>query len=309
MGKFILLFIMVLTTGIAAQGLNDTEKQINIAADLAKSGLQEKAKTTLIPLLHDGIDTLLDSRIRFLLGAICFEEQNLKCWAYHWRIIIEEYPNSEEATIAKEVDAIWSFTDQALIESGIKDLEFRQALDISRKFWTYRPPDWKMRWDDVKDIELALQYIDILLERYDDPEKRAVLFYDKFLIMFGCNEANYGLNHIELPPSKYHNEYEQRIRYYRQLRDSCVSLSDSLLELSSLNIYYVKTQFLLGILNSGTKFLSSKIKLKAEATIYFKNILAATEGEITNPYRLFASIWLGEYYKKDKTFIDGDNDK
>ena len=64
----------------------------------------------------------------------------------------------------------------------------------------------------------------------------------------------------------------------------------------------------MGIMTSGTRFLSSKIKLKKEATIFFKNVLAATEGDITNPYRIFASIWLGDYYKGDKSFIDDENE-
>lgn len=154
-----------------------------------------------------------------------------------------------------------------------------------------------MNWRDVKDVRLAMQYIDILLERYDDPAKRVILLYDKFLMLIGCCEEDYGMMNV---PDRYGQM--DGSRYLKRSK----AVSDSLADIQGGELYYIKSQFLLGIIHSGTKFLSSKIKLKEGATIYFKNVLAATEGDITNPYRLFASIWLGDYYKNDKSFIDGD---
>jgi len=295
MRKFAIILLLMPTFLIAQESV-DTETQINIAADFAKSGLEEKAKTILVPLLHDGQDTLLNPRIRLLLGTICFQEKNYDCWSYHWTSLLYDYPNSEEASIVKEVQAIFSFSRYELAEHKYEALEFEIAHDISRRFWTYKPPDWKMSWKDVKDAKLALQYIDILMNRYTDPSKRAILLYDKFLIMIGCNDEKFGM--------KYSNNSYSRTKQSWFL-EQCKAISDTLANMRGGELYYVKSQFLLGIMHSGEKFLSSKIKIKEEATIYFKNVLVATDGDITNPYRLFASIWLGEYYKDDKSFIDG----
>jgi len=51
-------------------------------------------------------------------------------------------------------------------------------------------------------------------------------------------------------------------------------------------------------LKSGSKFLSSDIKLKKEAVPFFENVLEATKDDLTNPYKIFSSLWLSEYYNK-----------
>lgn len=73
-----------------------------------------------------------------------------------------------------------------------------------------------------------------------------------------------------------------------------IAISESLRSLVVGNPLYVRTQFLIGVSLSGSMPYSSKLKVTPESKPFFENVVAATEGEETNFYRLFAMKWLSE---------------
>ncbi|MEW5924960.1 MAG: hypothetical protein AB1746_13330 [Candidatus Zixiibacteriota bacterium] len=284
---------------IAAQSNVNTEKEIEISLDYARSGLVEDAKRGLIALLHDDMDNNLNAKIRYALGTICFYENDLNCLTYHWEIIIREFPNSPEAEVIKQInDAFGFFIDESL-HKYYDDINFENELETSRKFWEYIKPDYKMSWETIRDPNIALEFLKNLSVKYEnDNSKRAILLYEQFRIYSGqcANWSNLYSSEYKSSPSQYKNEDKEKSR----LIDIAILKSDSLKYIGGAKSYYIRSQFYLGVLKSGSKFLSSEIKLKKEAIPFFENVLEATAEDFTNPYKIFASLWLSEYYKKNE---------
>lgn len=85
-----------------------------------------------------------------------------------------------------------------------------------------------------------------------------------------------------------------RIKAKSYFLSQAIAISDSLKELGIGKPFYVRTQYVLGVSLSGSKLYSSKIKVTSESKVFFENVIAATEGDETNLYRLFALKWLSD---------------
>ncbi|RKX21368.1 MAG: hypothetical protein DRP45_12395 [Candidatus Zixiibacteriota bacterium] len=286
---YIILTISIVVCFAARSNATYTESEIALATDYAMSGLHEEAKQVLIPLLHDSLEVNLDPRIRYILGSIClFEEENIGCADYHWNRVLIETPNAPVADAIRDIKRAHDFFHSATIRRWTEDILFDDEVSTFFRFWTYKPPDWKMKWDDLKDARVALGYLGILLTRHPQDDKRAHLLWYKFLLHAGYNEEGFGYMHR--PQVKEYNKENRHLLV-------CEAISDSLHQIPTTEDYYVRTQFLMGVMTSGSKFLSSKLKVNKKSAKYFEQVIECTEGQITNPYRIFASMWLREYNK------------
>lgn len=187
--------LMIFPHHSKGQTSDSTNQKIQMAIDYAKSGLREDAKKMLINLIYEQRDGNKIANIRFALGSICFEEENYDCSNYHWSKVLLEYPNSAEAQAIQDILSNYEFFSSIIVHGMSQDFAFLQELQTSRRFWTYKPLDYKMDWKALKDSALALAYLNSLLEKYSgDDTKRAILLFDKFLIFAGCNEEGLGMN-------------------------------------------------------------------------------------------------------------------
>lgn len=188
-----LILVLSLFSGASGVTPEELSDQIEMAIDYSKTGLTEEAKRILIPLLYEPEAQASIPELRYLLGAICFfDEQDGDCGLYHWNILIADHPNAEEAEAVKAILHTRSFFASELMNNVQEDYVFIDELALSRRFWIYKSPDWKMKWDDIESVELALAYIDSMVIKYSSPMKKAVLWYDKFLILTGFNSNGYG---------------------------------------------------------------------------------------------------------------------
>jgi len=291
---FVIVFLLNIQIPVRAQETINTEKKIQNAIDLVASGLTEDGKSFLIHLLHDDIDNEFNMNIRLVLSAICYQEEDFDCVMYHWDKIINEAPESKEAKTVRDLKSHFEFFASTSINAWNKDIGFLNELLTSRRFWTYQSPDYKMKWEDLKDPYLAIEYINNLITKYEsDSPKLVILLFEKFLLTAGYNMEDYGFLSTKVISDK--NERKRLKDFYLQ---SCIEISKVLKDIPGGESFYIHSQFLLGVMTSGHKFLSSKIKLNEQSAFFFHNVLKATEGDLTNPYRIFSSIWLEEYYKK-----------
>jgi hypothetical protein len=264
-----------------------TEGQISFALDYAMSGLTKEAKETLVPLLHDDRDTNFNSKVRYFIGSICFFlEEDTTCSEYYWRRILDDEPNGPEADAVRGFLRNREFLASQAAMATEEDWRFTDDLRTARKFWSYKTPDYKINPEDLLDEDLAMDYYDMLLARYQNPRKRAILLFDKFFTLAGFNNDGYGF--LKYKGAKYPQEIRKKQYYWA----ACNSISDSLKDILGANDYYVHSQFLLGVLSSGTKFLSSAIKLNDESAKYFESVMKSTEGDDTSLFRIFAAVWL-----------------
>jgi hypothetical protein len=292
----VLLSIFIIFSNLSkAQSTTSTQNQISIAIDYAKSGLSEKGKEILLPLMYDGIDDSLNAKIRYSLGVICFDEQDYNCVRYHWQRIILDYPNSPEAEIIKEIVSISKFLwDSASIATAF-DFQFEHEYRTSRLFWSIDSPDYKMNEKELRNPQLALEYIQFLINKYpDDNRKKAILLYDKFLIYAGYNNEGFGFKNVNPQPDL--SDKKEKKEFY----EKCMAISDSLALIDKSGDYYIDSQFLLGLMASSKRFLSAEIKVNTESAKFFENVMNATKGQNTNLYRIFASLWLKKYYDQQK---------
>lgn len=279
------------TLFVASSVSSSTSDEINKAIDYAKSGLVEEAKTRLIDLSYEETDSTYHPRIWYVLGSICFEQENYDGAYFHWGKVQKLAPNSPEADAIRDIKASHEFFATSWSEKTVADLQFINEWQMSRRLWSYEAADWKMNWNEIQDIALAQDFLDVLLGKYTTGDKRALLLFDKFLIFAGYNSDKFGFSHMSITDAE-----------NRPTRDSllavCEAISDTLHLIDGANFLYVRSQFLLGILNSPAAFLSSKLRLNNMSVPYFENVMAATSGEMANPYRIFASLWLRDYYSK-----------
>jgi len=186
----LLVIIIICPLTLSSQIIVDTEKEIQISLDYARSGLVEDGKKNLISLLHDELDNNLNSKIRYTLGTICFYENDTDCLSYHWGIVLRDSPNSPEAVAIKEINNTFDFFLHVSQQKWHDDFNFANELETSRRFWTYIQPDYKMKWESIKDPYIALEYLKNLSIKYEnDSQKRAMLLFDKFRIYSGqCDD-------------------------------------------------------------------------------------------------------------------------
>ena len=60
--------------------------------------------------------------------------------------------------------------------------------------------------------------------------------------------------------------------------------------------YYILTQFRLGLEEAKVRRLTGAVKLRKGSVEFFENVMRATRGEITNPYRIYSYLWLRDFY-------------
>jgi hypothetical protein len=283
--------------------------------DLAYSGLFDESKIELINALHNEEFKDFEPPIRFALGQICYEQELLEGAKYQWGIIVNEFPDSEEAHTIKNLYNVLDWVADKLIVDQV----FWEQYEFSKIFWHSTTPDLKMDIKELYDPVMALKYLEELEKRYEQGSKKALILYDIFLLVMGYNNDKFGFHNLsgfsfkaDNPITAYYidilNENSdvigdvasnrEWIKYY--LFKKSESISDKFNKIEGGYHYYVGTQFLLAVSRSGTQFLSSKIRLKPESKPYLQKVMDATEGDETNIYRLFALKWLSELEKKAK---------
>jgi len=291
-----------------AYAQDDTLKSADLISkclDLSSADLKTEAKTELINAIYDRNYKNDVSSLRYVLGQICFDNKEFNCAKEQWNIILADYPNSSEASLVKTIFGMlgWLYVDY------YKDFEFMREYELSSYFWRPVDPDYRINPEELLDPVLAVSYLEYLLGKYEDHNKKAVILYDMFKLLMGYNNDVFGYHadcncHPQEPCAKYYKNvigYDPLDNCAGQLKQFFFSkasaISDSLKNIDISNSYYINTQFLLGVSMCGNKLLSSKIKIKKEAVPYFEEVIKYTENQETNIYRIFAIKWLSELKK------------
>jgi hypothetical protein len=233
------------------------------------------------------VDTRLDARIRFVLGHICLDIiGDDRCAEYHWYSLLTQYQDTPEAKgVRRLLSRSWSLSEK--LQSGYSDdWTSNNELEISRSLWEFTPPPLSYKLDRSEGIDLAVRYLNEMLQVYDGEWQQAIILYDKFMMWAGFSTAGVGY----WPYGGSEN------------LDTCQAISEELRELS--REHYVQTQFLLGLMTSGTLDVKLNLDLKEKSIKFFENILEMTEDDQGSFYRFLARIWLIRYY--DKHNIDHD---
>jgi len=260
-----------------------TGQQQALAYDYAMSGMAEEAKKILIPLLHDGIDEEADPDIRLILATTClFLEENETCTAHHWDRITADAPNSAAADQVRQMRPLLYFNLEELPWLTHRDALYRVEIETARKLWSFKAPSWWISWKQVDSAKFALQFLAHLEDKYEDePDKLADILYQRFLIELGFNSHKYGL--LSEPSNE------------RELYKKPDEISERFLSIPGAEFLYVQTQFMLGIAHAEGKYTGRVMHLSEESLPYFERVLDATEGQITDPFRIFSLIWMKQY--------------
>ena len=180
------------------------------------------------------------------------------------------------------------------LNESITNYLFEREYETTFRLWSFDPPDWHMNWKDIEDISAALRYINSLLKKYEnDSPKRAALLYEKFMILAGYNLNGFGLRNGQ---TEYIDVGNDTTLHKIPMLNACEALSDSLGQIEGgQRYYYVKSQFLLGILISDVDKGKGTVQVNVRSAKYFRNVLAATANTIADPFQIFSATWLKRY--------------
>jgi len=309
----VLLAILFGFTEANAQKVSPTEL-ISKGYDLYNSGLINDAKSLLINAIYDPSFKSDETSLRFALGRICFDLREYQGAIYQWNLILSIYPNSVEA---EDIRIIWDVMDWSN-DSIWSDYNFDRQLNLSRLFWTPKQPQLHMDSTLLIDPIIALEYLNALYEKNIEDSKRVQILYDQFFLLMGYNRNYFGFSYVSASKDAYNWGFSTI--YYNKIKNNEIRpllVSDDRLTnlLESKNLkefyfnyaaiiadtlrgfksglpYYIRSQYLLGLASGGATTPLIDNRLNSKATPYFQNVINATEGDDTNPYRIFAKKWI-----------------
>ena len=115
------------------------DERITIALDHAYAGLMYDAKAILLATLADNRYSERSTRIRFILGGLCFsdaksgESDQWECVQYHWGNILKSAPTSKEAEQVRFIFQSLELAINERIGNFGEDVLMLQAVDAVRR--------------------------------------------------------------------------------------------------------------------------------------------------------------------------------
>jgi tetratricopeptide (TPR) repeat protein len=168
-------------------------------------GLDDDAKRDLIQIVTSKADDATAAKSYYLLGVIAFEEKKVGRALDTWRLLVEKFPDSDEAKSVKdrikELAQIVGETKRESIDNAVAESYLGSA-----DFWS-RGKEHVFNIDSswIDQIEASLKWYDRVIEEFPKSVGARIAYEEKLRTILGWEEpgqdgAKYGMRES---PEKY----------------------------------------------------------------------------------------------------------
>lgn len=199
--KVILCIIVLFFVNLNVFAIGD----INIAKDFYDHNLLDKAKETLIQLLHDR-DTKNETKAEalYLLGQISYDEANYLTAINDWERLVNEYPETEYSKLAIE-----NIPQIVELRSQIINTEIAKAYIDNGDFWTdANRLNTTIDTYKMPRNELAFRWYDKVIHEFPGSNEAEIAYIHKLLTLINQTKpitVKAFLNHITETVETYNN--------------------------------------------------------------------------------------------------------
>ena len=175
-------FWLTIAVIIAMSGLT-IDASIQKAILLKAHGLNDDAKRELINLIFDeNVKGKDKPRAYYLLGEIAFDENKIQTATKTWGYIVEKYPDSDEALIAKErMDELSKVTLSVYTENlESDDYSVAKLYLKNADFWSESKEDrWMIDSNRIPKVEFALKWYDKVISEFPKGNAARIAYIGK----------------------------------------------------------------------------------------------------------------------------------
>ncbi len=170
-------------------------QSIELAEDLHQHGLTDKAKDTLISILHNSASTpATKSKALYWLGQISFEEGRFTTALTDWNNLVKTYPQTAEA---KEISARLLQLKEIVTKVSDKSISSVVAGSyISHgDFWSKADRKFTIDSSWLPETELAVAWYDRAIQEFPQSDGAELAFQRKLQTLLGWKEGREGESH------------------------------------------------------------------------------------------------------------------
>jgi tetratricopeptide (TPR) repeat protein len=172
------------------------DASIQKAILLKAHGLNDDAKRELINLIFDeNVKGKDKPRAYYLLGEIAFDENRIQTATKTWGYIVAEYPNSDEALIAKErIDELSKVTLAVYTESlESDDYSIAKLYLKNADFWSEdKDTRWQVDSSWIPKIEFALKWYDKVISEFPKSDAARIAYIGKIRTLLSWRKLDKG---------------------------------------------------------------------------------------------------------------------
>ena len=163
---------------------------------LHRHGLTSEAKAELIDVLFGASEDESKAEAHYLLGSISFGEGKVAVAVALWRTLVNEYPESLQATLVREdLDALAEIVEESAdesIENAVANAYIRHG-----NFWSKGKRDrFTIDSSWISNVEAAVKWYDKVIEEFPDTDAARRAHEEKLRTLLGWETAGrFGTKH------------------------------------------------------------------------------------------------------------------
>ena len=163
---------------------------------LHSHGLTSEAKSELIEVLFGASEDESKAEAYYLLGSISFGESRVAVAVASWRSLVDEYPESLQASLVREdLDALAEIVEESAensIENAVANAYLRHG-----DFWSRGKRDrFTIDSSWISNVEAAVKWYDKVIGEYPDTEAARRAHEEKLRTLLGWEEpGRFGTKH------------------------------------------------------------------------------------------------------------------
>jgi len=159
-------------------------------------GLREQAKVALIDVIAGDAEGAAKAQAYYRLGSIAFEESSVSAALESWRLLVQKYPSSAEASTVKgRIDELAEIVGEVKKES----IDNAVALSYLRhgEFWSSNKRDrFSIDSSWIPNVEAAIKWYDRVIAEFPGSTASRVAYEQKMRALLGWEDpGQYGEKH------------------------------------------------------------------------------------------------------------------
>lgn len=313
----------IIAADVAVAEVSTLAKAVEVSRLYRDCQMFEKAKEVLVGHFADSSDGQGADQILYELGVILYLEGNSSGAVTQWMNLLERFESGPFVDAARSILAEVSLRADLQFGRQLSDIAFNEQIEFSLRFWNYEDASKKMDWADIQDPWRAYMFYEQMLTRYSDPRQQVTILYLQFILASGQNSDSFGYRHSRIASDGNKSllvhclgsdpwadaekvPHEQRLTALAAIGSlwspafeaECQRIIDRMAAIDSSSWMVADAYFRMGMLTSGSAFLSGDLKVNANSKVYFEKMLEVTPPDTMNYRRVFASYWLAQYDEK-----------
>ena len=300
--KTILIFSCVIFAQSQEKIPANIQQEINRGIDYYNLSLYEESKKIFLDLLYSDEGKKYEAEIRYHLGLTSFYERNFADAKIQWKMLIKKFPTHKRSRELSRTADRWGRVEGERESNKEENREFAEDKEFGLLFWNYKSPDNKLLYGELKDAGVAAKYYEKMYDKYDDPNKKFQISVRLFALFAGFNQNNYGYdNQSSYGKSVSDDPYKSlsQSAFDQKSKEMLKQMENNLTgEFDVNNSSFIMWNYLWAVKLSDSQFWSEKAKSNNFSEPYFAKVIALTNKEPNNIYRLFSAMYLGDNAQK-----------